>query len=244
MNVPEWSEAELGQLLSERGIEAKKVTPAVADSLKNPRIFAVASRLLDTRQIEQIEELSVSRLLFEHLRSSDPGVAVSPAQFVRSRARSCQCFLIRLQKWDVADLTIFGLSAAQDKAGPTWNQQFDAVSAGRFFEPLESDPTLYRLRDDGLPLALGLSVLSAAQKAERNDADLDEELSRILDPIAALDKTSDVLLAAVVATVLDSRASDKVAAALIRAFVGLQNANSACYPEFRALARSRPCRSS
>ena len=164
MNVPEWSEAELGQLLSERGIEAKKVTPAVADSLKNPRIFAVASRLLDTRQIEQIEELSVSRLLFEHLRSSDPGVAVSPAQFVRSRARSCQCFLKRLQKRDVDDLTIFGLSAAQDKAGPTWNQQFDAVSAGRFFEPLESDPTLYRLRDDGLPLALGLSAFERGAK--------------------------------------------------------------------------------
>jgi hypothetical protein len=240
MIVPEWSEAELGQLLSARGIEAKKLTPAVADFLKNPRIFAIASRLLDMRQIEQIEELSVSRLLFEHLRSTDPGVAVSPAQFVHHVRDHANVILKRLQEQHVDDLTIFGPSEARNEAGSVWNQQFDAVSAGRFFEPLESDLTLYRLRDDGLPLALGLSLLSTAQKAERNNADLDEELSRILDPIAALDKTSDVLLAAVVAAVLDGRALDKVAAALIRAFVGLQNADPARYPEFRALARNRP----
>ena len=236
LNVPEWSEAELGQLVSARGIDAKKLAPAVAKFLKNPRIFAIASRLLNTHQIEQIEELSVSRLLFEHLRSTDPGVAVSsPAQFVHHVREHANVILERLREQKVDDLTIFGPSEAS-----IWNQQFDAASAGQFFEQLESDPTLYQLRDDGLPLALGLSLLSAAQKAERNNADLDEELSRILDPIAALDKTSDVLLAAIVAAVLDTRASDEAAAALIRAFVGLQNADSAHYPEFRALARSRP----
>jgi hypothetical protein len=240
INVPEWSEPELGQLLSARGIDAKKLTPGVANFLKNPRIFAVASRLLDMRQIEQIEELSVSRLLFEHLWSTDPGVAVSsPAQFVHHVRDHANLILKRLREQKVDDLTIFDPSEASNQAGSTWNEQFDAVSAGRFFEQLESDPTLYQLRDDGLPLALGLSLLSAAQKAERNKADLDEELSRILDPIAALDKTFDVLLAAIVAAVL-GRASDEVAAALIRAFVGLQNADSARYPEFRALARSRP----
>ena len=148
--------------------------------------------------------------MFEHLRSTDPGVAIS-------------------------SLTIFGAPQAQ----------FDAVSAGRFFVPLESDPMLYRLTEDGLPLALGLSLLSAVQKAERNSADLDEELSLILDPVTALDKTSDVLLAGILAGVLDPRASDEVAAALIRAFVGLQNADDARYPEYRyrrcRAARARHC---
>ncbi len=239
-NVPEWSKDELGQLLSARGIDPAKVNPAVADSLKNPRIFAVASGLLDARHIEHIEELSISRLLFEHLRSSDPGVNVPPPQFVRQVRDHASIIVERLQKKDADDLTIFDTLTAGNPAGATWPTQFDAVSAGRFFEPLESDATLYRLRDDGLPLALGLWLLSAVQRAERNGADLEEELSRILDPIAALDKTSDVLLAAAVAAVLDGRSPDTVAAALIRAFVGLQNADSARYPEFRALARSRP----
>jgi hypothetical protein len=239
-NVPEWSKDELEQLLSAKGIALAKLNPAVANFLKNPRIFAVASRLLDTRQIEQIEELSVSRLLFEHLRSSDPGVAAPPAEFVRHVRDHADVIVKRLQGQDADDLTIFDALGARSEAGSIWNLQFDAVSAGRFFEPVESDPTLYRLRDDGLPLALGLSLLSAVQRAERNGADLEEELSRILDPIAALDKTSDVLLAAVVAAVLDDRSSDNAAAALIQAFVGSQNADSARYPEFRALARSRP----
>jgi hypothetical protein len=239
-NVPEWSKDELEQLLIARDIDPAKVNPAVAASLKNPRIFTIASGLLDARQIEHIEELSISRLLFEHLRSSDPGVNVPPPQFVRRVRDHASLIVERLQKKDAADLTIFDTLAAGNTAGATWPTQFDAVSAGRFFEPLESDTTLYRLRDDGLPLALGLWLLSAVQQAERNGADLEETLSRILDPIAALDKTSDVLLAAVVAAVLEGSSSDAVAAALIQAFVGLQNADSARYPEFRALARSRP----
>ena len=48
------------------------------------------------------------------------------------------------------------------------------------------------------------------------------------------------MLAAILAGVLDAHASDEVAAALIRAFLGLQNADDARYPEFRALARRRP----
>jgi hypothetical protein len=106
-NVPEWSEAELGQLLSARGIATGKLSRAVADSLKNPRIFAVACQLLDTRKIEQIEELSVNRLLFEHLQSSDPGVTVTPQEFVRHVREHANVILSRLRQQDVDDLTIF-----------------------------------------------------------------------------------------------------------------------------------------
>lgn len=157
-NVPEWSKDELDQLLSARGIDPAKVNPAVAAFLKNPRIFAVASGLLDARHIEHIEELSISRLLFEHLRSSDPGVDVPPPQFVRQVRNHAGIIVERLQKKDADDLTIFDTLAAGNPAGATWPTQFDAVSAGRFFEPLESDATLYRLRDDGSARARPLAI--------------------------------------------------------------------------------------
>src|SRR6202050_112207 len=137
LRVPEWSDAELGQLLSARGTDATKLTPGVANFLKNPRMFAVASRLLDMRQIGQIEELSVSRLLFEHLRSADPGVEVSsPAQFARHVRDHADVILGRLREQKVDDLAIFDRSEGADATSSTWNQQFDAVLAGRFFEPL------------------------------------------------------------------------------------------------------------
>jgi hypothetical protein len=239
-NVPEWSTGELEQLLSAKGIALAKLNPAVAAFLKNPRIFGVASQLLGSHQIERIDELSISRLLFEHIRSSDPGVPATTAEFVRHVRDHADIIVSRLHGPDTLDLTIFQTPVAGEPAGSTWPLQFNAVSAGRFFEPLETDPTLYRLKDDGLPLALGLSLLSSVQRAQRNGADLEEELARILDPIAALDKTSDVLLAAVVAAVLDDRSADEVAAALILALASLQNADSGRYIEFRALARSRP----
>ena len=238
--VPEWSKDELERLLSAKGLTLAKLSPAVAASLKNPRLFSIASQLLDAHQIEQIEELSVSRLLFEHIRSSDPGLPVTPTEFARHVRDHADVIVNRLRKQDTQDLTIFGGITAGDQPGSTWSSQFDAVSAGRFFETVEGEPTLYRLKEDGLPLALGLSLLSTMRRAHRNQADLQEELSKILDPIAALDKTSDVLLGAVMAAVLDRQSADEIAAALIQALAGLQNPNSACYPEFRALARSRP----
>ncbi len=238
IDVPEWSDAELATLLSARGIAPDRLNAAVTRSLKNPRVFAIASQLLDNRQIEHAEELSVSRLLFEHMLCNDSGVAVPPAQFVRYVRNHADEVIQRLRRPDARDLTVF--DALPGPTNEAWPIQFDAVSAGRFFVPVEGEPTLYQLKEEGLPLALGLSLLSAARSAERNRADPGEELSRILDPIAALDRTSDVLLASVVAAVIDPECSDKIAAALIEALIGLQNANPACYPEFRALAKSRP----
>jgi hypothetical protein len=240
IDVPEWSDEELTTLLSMKSVVPDKLSPAVFRSLKNPRVFAIASRLLDNRQIERAEELSVSRLLFEHMRSNDPGVTVPPPQFVRHVRNHADEIIRRLRERDERDLTVFDALPDTRPTNEAWPTQFDAVSAGRFFVTVEGEPTSYQLTDDGLPLALGLALLSAARGAERNHIDLAEELSRILDPIAALDRTFDVLLAAVVAAVLDLDCPDKVAAALIEALVGLQNANSACYPEFRALAKARP----
>ena len=237
--VPEWSKDELERLLSTKGLTLAKLNPAVVDSLKNPRLFSIASQLLDAHRIQQIEELSVSRLLFEYIWSSDPRLHATREEFARHVRDHADIIVDRLRKQDTQDLTIFDSFAAGNQSGSTWSSQFDAVSAGRFFEKVEGEPTLYRLKEDSLPLALGLSLLSTMRHAHRNQVDLQEELSKILDPIAALDKTSDILLGAVMAAVLDRQLVDEIAAALIQAFVGLQNPDSTCYPEFRALARSR-----
>jgi hypothetical protein len=240
IDVPEWSQEELEGLLAARGTTTSKLTAPVAGFLRNPRIFSVASNLLNTAQIEEFEELSVSRLLFEHIRTSDAEISmpVSVHEFVRHVRDHADIIIGRLaQDRESADLTIFARPDANRLPAAPLSSQFDAVSAGRFFEPLESDPTFYRLKDDGLPLALGLSLLSSVQRACRNGADLDQELSRILDPIAALDKTSEVLLSAVLAAVLDNRSAEQVIAALIQAFISLQNPDSGRYLEFRALVR-------
>lgn len=244
IEVPEWTQQELEQLLTEHGISISKLAPGVASSLRNPRVLAIALELLNTAQIEQIEELSVSRLLFEHIRSSDNGLSVPirPYEFVRAIRDHATVIINRLRDTKVPDdLTVFDHRPDdQTSLTASLTEQFDAVAAGRFFEPLESDPSLYELREDGLPLALGLSLVSSAQRAYRNGHSLTEELSRILEPIASLDKTADILLSAIVAACLDERSNDAVTGALIQAFVGVQNPDNSRYPEFRALARHSP----
>ena len=243
-DVPEWSTAELETLLVARGTSISKLNASVVGSLRNPRIFAVAAELLKNSQIEQFDELSVSRLLFEHIRTgaspaSDP---LPPHQFVRNVCDHADAIVERLKQTQTADLTVFdrqgGIIAFQ--SNHSLAEQFVLTSAGRFFEPLPDDPTRYTLKEDGLPLALGLSLVSTAKRARRNRLNIEDELSKILDPIAALDKTSDVLISALLAAVLEGDTPDEVVAPFVKAFVGLQNLDAGRYREFRALARRAP----
>jgi hypothetical protein len=57
--------------LSDRGIDPNRLSADVFATLRNPRMLGMAVELLDANEIELIEELSVSRLLFEHTRRAE-----------------------------------------------------------------------------------------------------------------------------------------------------------------------------
>src|SRR3984893_11354685 len=95
------------------------------------------------------------------------------------------------------------------------------------------------LKEDGLSLALGLSLVNSAKTALRQGKNVDEALSNILDPIAALDRTGDVLIGAILAAVLE-KAPTAVIAPLVRSFITLQNLDASRYDEFKALLRYNP----
>ena len=118
-------------------------------------------------------------------------------------------------------------------------EQFVITSAGRFFEILEDDPSKYTLREEGLSLALGLSLLNSAKTALRQGRNVDETLSNILDPITALDRTGDVLIGAILAAVLEKEQGE-VIAPMVRSFIALQNLDASRYDEFRALLKHNP----
>lgn len=244
VEVPAWSNPELELLLAERGTSIANLSPAVVEFLRNPRIFAVAAELFKNRQIERFTELSVSRLLFEHIRTGASPVAdpMSAADLVWGVRQHADEIVKRLQQTQTRDLTVFDRSSGpgQSPSSLSLAEQFAITSAGRFFEALPEDPKLYTLKDDGLPLALGLSLLGAARRARRNGLNIEEELAKILDPISALDNTADVLISALVAAVLGDGSPDDIVAALVTAFTALQNLDAARYEEFRSLSRRAP----
>ena len=235
LRVPEWTAIERDEILGENGIDHavlqrdQDAHATVRRSLLNPRLLGIAVRLLKGKTVEHIDELSVNHLLFEHLRTREQeSRAPEPAHECVQRLRThAQSVLGRLQKGLNDDVTVFD---AQD---------VQTVADGRYFVPVDGDPTRYALQDEGLVMALGLVVVDRLRIAMRNDRDLATELEAAIDPIAALDQTAAVLTAALTCACIDDTQPNEVAVALLRAFAELQNPNHEDLEAFRSLARRR-----
>jgi len=229
ISVPEWTEPERDEILTGHGIKASDLHPAVAISLRNPRLLGIALELMDKADVTNFEELSVSRLLFEHIRMSERDAPLpQPVQeFARQLQKHAQEIMSRVKAKKQYDLNIF-----EDDMG--------AVADGRFYQAVDGDPTRYSLKDDGLTLALGFSVIDRLRTVQRNDRNLDAEIDAILEPIAALDDTADVILAALTVTAADEFYEQDIAASLVKGFAALQNPDQAKFFAFAGLAKSRP----
>lgn len=229
IHVPEWTEPERDEILTRHGKKASDLHQAVATSLRNPRLLGIALELLDKADITNFKELSISRLLFEHMRMSERDAPVQqPVQeFARLLQKRAHEIMSRVKAKQQDDLNIF-----EDDMG--------AVADGRFFRAVDGDPTRYSLKDDGLTLALGFAVIDRLCAAQRNNRSLDDELDIILEPIAALDDTADVILAALTVTVVDERYEQDITAAIIKGFTMLQNPDQTQFPVFAGLAKRRP----
>ena len=238
LSVPEWTDEELGKLLEERGTTLSALEPNIVRSLRNPRFFGVAATLFKSDQITAFGELSVSRLLFEHIRIStaDAGSVVSASQFSSDICRHADDIVKRLRQGQIEGVDEFDLVGP---SRPMISDQFDVTKAGRFFEILDEDRNKYVLKDDGLTLALGLALVKSARGALRKGKSVDAELGELLDPISALDRTSGILLDAILAAVLENSPKE-IVAPLVRSFVMLQNLDSSRYSEFRHLFLRNP----
>lgn len=241
--VPEWTDSELGELLNEHGTSIFALDADVVRSLRNPRIFGVAATLFNAEEITAFAELSISRLLFEHIRSGSAAgcTKVSDKQFKADICTHADNIVQRLKQRQSDDINEFHMPVLVNAGGTIQaiSEQFVITSAGRFFEVLEEDPNKYLLKEEGLPLALGLTLVRAAREAFRKNKSVEDALSNILEPIAALDNTSDILMGAILAAVLEE-SPPEIVTPLVRCFVILQNLDSLRYPEFRSLFSRHP----
>ena len=120
-----------------------------------------------------------------------------------------------------------------------FQDDLNSVAHERFFSSLPDDPTRYRIRDEGLPLAIGLFLVDRIRYSLRNNIEATEEVWRILEPVSTFDKTSDVVLAAITVACVDSAQDDAVAIAGLRVFANMQNPTETCRHQLNDLARHR-----
>ncbi|MRS92154.1 hypothetical protein GJV04_19230 [Enterobacteriaceae bacterium RIT714] len=236
--VPEWSAEERDTILALRhiNIAGRKLSENVATSLLNPRMLGIALELFSAEQLHDLAELSVSLMLFEHIKASQRDSYEVSAELFSNELRSFgKKVLERSEIKDNEDIDIFDAELNGVFAGG-----LQAVIDGRFFTPLPEDTTRYRIHPEGLNLALGLAILDIVNKAARNHKDLDEVMASLVEPIIALDKTSDTLFAALTIASLERQHPVATGVAILVSFAGLQNPDALLTSAFMALARRRP----
>ena len=229
VEIPEWTEQERDRILAGRGIIATNLQPKVAASLLNPRLLGIALELLEGDDLAGLEEISVNHLLFEHIRSSDRNASVQQPfeEFVARLRKHADQVILRVRNSYGDDLTIF-------------DYDLQAVAEGRFYRTVEGYPSRYKLDEGSLILALGFAVIDRLYSALHSDRDLDEAVEEIIEPIAALDRTANVVLAALTVTCLDS-GNPKIAATLIRVFADLQNPDVDEFNPFASFGENPSC---
>ena len=231
--VAEWTEEELRKILFANGISADGLSAEVTRFLRNPRILGIAVELLNARDIERFDELTVGRLLFEHIRrgARDGMVDVPAGEFASSLRDHADQIIARYSGQQRDDLKIFQVPL---------DGRLRAVSESRFFEDVPGEAQLYAIKEEGLPLALGLSLLSGLRKEVRNGRDPDARLSVILEPIMALGETADVVFSALEVACCGDQCPTSVTAALIRHLLTLQNLADERWHAFAGLVKAAP----
>ncbi|QLR44279.1 hypothetical protein HV346_17120 [Enterobacter sp. RHBSTW-00994] len=227
LDVPEWSVAERDSILLMHKIDAQSLNTQVAASLCNPRVLSIALRLTNGDQLANLEELSIPRLLFEHIRAIDQN----------SYEDTALVFTRKLQ--DHGSEMFHRLTCEQKEDFSVFEGGTGAVEDGRFFIPLTEDATRYSICEDGLSLALGFAIIEQVNKAIRANRSPLDTIAQISEPIAALDIASETLLAALTIACLQHTHSEETAVAVLTGFAGLQNPEAQYLNAFTALARER-----
>lgn len=227
--VPEWTEIERNGILRAAGRDPEELAPQVGESLRNPRLLAIALALLSDKTLRDLREVSIPYLIFRHLEVM---AMDSPTPVDVGAVRD------RLKRYarELAEAT-----TDEQKEALATIDDLDAAKEGRFLRIVEDDTVRYELVNEGLTLAMALALFDRVLKAVQKGQDVGEELARVIEPIAAPDMTVNIVLAA--ALVADGRAGvdgEAAMAALLVAFVGLQNVSDERLAGFMALCRKRP----
>ena len=229
ITVPEWTAEERDALLRRVEVDPTMLDQQAAKSLLNPRLLGIALNVLPLDNMDAWQGLTVERLLFEHIRAAERDNAdhETSQDFADRLIRHAQQVLAKVQSPQRENPLIF-------------EDQTEAVAEGHFFEPIVGPKNAYKLRQEGLSLALGFALVHQLLRAQSNNKDLSESISITLEPIATLDDTAKVVLAALTAVTLnESWFTQDIYEAIIGGFVFLQNPDTAHYPALVSLAKEQ-----
>jgi hypothetical protein len=230
IDVPEWTPNERDELLKYFGIDLDWLDNATLQTLCNPRLLGVAVAALPHQESTAWIGLTTDRLLMEHLRAS------------QRETFEKETFKELTQRLSIHAGQVLERVRASSNEPP---QNFEADSAAvietRFFQTLSGPGDTYVLRDEGLTLALGYTLVDQLWQAKRSGLNLAARITNLIDPIQAMDRTTDVMFASLMVCALDSIRFDRtIFYSLLDAFSGLQNLSDQRFEEFVEITKNQP----
>lgn len=230
IQVPEWSPQERDKLLKHYGIDLDWLDQKTLQTLKNPRLLAVAVATLPHHDAIAWKGLTTERLLMEHLRASELE-NYEDETFIQLTKRLSKHATIVLER----------VNAASSEPPQNFQADSNAVIETRFFRPLAGPGDLYELRDEGLTLALGFTLVDQLWQTHSAQRNLAERVTQLIEPINAMDRTADVIFASLLICSLDQEYFDTaIFSALLDAFANLQNINDERFEEFIEIIKHQP----
>ncbi|QYK04013.1 hypothetical protein [Shewanella zhangzhouensis] len=230
IEVPEWSPVERDTLLTYHGISLDWLDQQTLKTLQNPRLLSIAVATLPHKEAITWKGLTTDRLLMEHLRAS---------QRENFEDETFDELTKRLSEH--AAEVLRRVQSSSNTPPQNFQADSNAVIETRFYLPLRGPSGQYELREEGLTLALGFALVDQLWQTLLTQQDLAERISQLVEPIRAMDRTTDVLFASLLICALDDIRFDKtIFTALLDAFANLQNVDDHRFEEFVGIVMHQP----
>ncbi|SIQ48494.1 hypothetical protein SAMN05421840_101366 [Shewanella morhuae] len=230
ITVPEWSSAERNMLLTYHGIYLDWLDQQTLLTLQNPRLLNVAITTLPHQKAMAWKGLTTDRLLLEHLRASQRE-NFEDEIFTDLTSRLSQHATEVLKR----------VQASINEPPQNFQADSSAVIETRFFRTLPGPGDQYELREEGLTLALGFTLVDQLWQTLRAKQDLAARICQLVEPIQAMDRTADVLFASLMICALDGiRFDNKILSGLLNEFANLQNVDNRRFETFVGIVKLQP----
>jgi hypothetical protein len=235
---------ELGELLKQRGIAIETIPGQVRDFIRNPRICSIAIGFLENLSL-QVDELTVERLLLEYWRRrlEERGdlAGHSIPDFEKLLRSHAKCFReapgVQFDRDDWREHS----GAARRSDGRSLENDLSDIEEGAFLRIAPNREGFYEFKPDIVPFALGLLIAQELQDELRNPNQEPRELvDRIVDEIRGFDLVGEALRAAAGIGCFKEKYLAAGRAALISAWLELQNIDDSAYDALVAYVSTCP----
>uniref|UniRef100_UPI00038232BA hypothetical protein n=1 Tax=Methylotuvimicrobium buryatense TaxID=95641 RepID=UPI00038232BA len=235
---------ELGDLLKQRGIAIDTIPGKVRDFILNPRICSIAIDFLENLSL-QVDALTVERLLLEYWRRrlEERGDLTGHSlpdfeKLLRSHAkqfRNAQGVQFDRDNWREHS------GAARRSDGRSLENDLSDIEEGAFLRIAPDRDGFYEFKPDIVPFALGLLIAQELQDELRKPNQEPRELiDRIVDEIRGFDLVGEALRAAAGIGCFKENYPAGGRAALISAWLELQNIDDSAYDALVAYVSACP----